>query len=44
MFKMEDANKKNDIDENLNDHSMIMPAEKLENRTIENIMEDNYLR
>ncbi|MCL5112868.1 MAG: DNA gyrase subunit A [Patescibacteria group bacterium] len=23
---------------------MIMPAEKLENRTIENIMEDNYLR
>jgi DNA gyrase subunit A len=41
---MEDANKKNDIDENLNDHSMIMPAEKLENRTIENIMEDNYLR
>ncbi len=44
MFKMEDANKKNDIDESLNDHSMIMPAEKLENRTIENIMEDNYLR
>jgi DNA gyrase subunit A len=41
---MEDANKKNDIDESLNDHSMIMPAEKLENRTIENIMEDNYLR